>query len=278
MEKITMTGLLTSDEERVLNTLRADQTVDRDRDRSVKTLSDELGSLLLRYNADNIGDRRRQAAADSMTTVARDSLDLLKTQEAELQKGERSRPAGAAYLLVLALALCFAAGFLLRTRLIIAPICLAGALVCAFFAGRYWVKETPGKVVRSLNPDGMWHTLVRVAETMDRKIEELAEIESAQETKTAGAGTDRPLGEEELALAGELLEALYSGSGEFALQKLRLLREYLRGKGIELADYDGENEDCFEVLPSKRETVTLRPAMLYEDRLLSVGRAAKPAG
>ena len=54
----SMQSLLSADEERVQNTLKANQSVDRSRDLSIQTLDDELSALLLRYNASCVGRRR----------------------------------------------------------------------------------------------------------------------------------------------------------------------------------------------------------------------------
>ena len=69
MEQTTMQSLLASDEERLRNTLRAGQSVDQSRELGVRTLSDELGALLLRYNASCVDDPERQAVADAMTAA-----------------------------------------------------------------------------------------------------------------------------------------------------------------------------------------------------------------
>ena len=80
----------------------------------------------------------------------------------------------------------------------------------------------------------------------------------------------------ELELVCELLEALYTASGDYALRQLKRLRPYLREKGIETVDYGPETAELFERLPSKQGTATLRPALLYGGKLLMAGRAAAP--
>ena len=74
MESTTMQALLAADEEKVTNTLRANITVDKSRERCVETLRGELGDMILRYNADCSDDVLRQAVADSMASAVRDSM------------------------------------------------------------------------------------------------------------------------------------------------------------------------------------------------------------
>ena len=64
MERPTMTALLKAEEETTRNQLRADDAVDRSRKQSADRLNEQLGQMLLRYNAAWSGDGRRQALAD----------------------------------------------------------------------------------------------------------------------------------------------------------------------------------------------------------------------
>ena len=272
----SVTGLLSADRERVQNTLKANRSVDRSREQSIQTLDDELSALLLRSNAACVGDRRRQAETDAMTAVARDSLGFLKASGAVLEKGPAQRRAGAPYLLILSALLCAPVVLTVKTQPVIAYICLAAAVICAFLSGLLWVKAGEGRVVSTLEPDELWHTLTRIAETMDRKLEDLAALPADSGSPDPADGDKGPLKRDELALLAELLEALYTENGEFALQKLKKLRAYLRGKEIELLDFQSDTEAYFEILPSKQRTATLRPALLYHGELLMIGRAARP--
>lgn len=277
MEQTTMQALLAADEERVRNTLCAGQTVDKSREIGLKTLSDELGALLLRYNAAYVDEPERQAAAAAMTATARDGLDLLLAGKTELTPGKRQLRAGAPWLLLLAVG-CAAAGVWLLPRIEPAAWgCLALSVLAAFLSGRLWSKQGAAQAVSTLDPERMWQTLKKTAETMDRRLEEICDLLRAREEQRQAADGDRPpLEPEELELLSQLLEALYTADGEFALRQLKRLRPYLRDKGLELADYSPETAELFELLPSRRETATLRPALLYGKKLLMTGRAAAP--
>ena len=89
------------------------------------------------------------------------------------------------------------------------------------------------------------------------------------------ADSEDPLDPEELQPFGDLLEGLYSESGEYALRQLKKLRPYLRRRGVEVTDYDAGNAVYFDILPTKNEDRTLRPALLAGDKLLLAGRAAE---
>lgn len=277
MEQTTMQALLETDEERVRNTLRAGQSVDQSRESGLRTLSDELGALLLRYNAGCVDDPERQAVADAMTAAARDGLDLLLAGKTELKPGKRETRLGAPWLLLAALALGAAALWLLPRYAPAGWIGCALAVLCAFVSGRIWRKEGAPQAVDTLDPERLWATLKNTAETMDRKLGEYAALARERREREQAAEREKlPLDREELALAAELLEALYTDNGDFALRQLRRLRPWLRAKGVETVDYGPETRELFELLPSKNEAVTLRPALLYGQKLLMTGRAAVP--
>ncbi len=48
MEEKRMQALLEADGDRLIHTLRAGESVEKNRERSIETLNEELGSLLLR--------------------------------------------------------------------------------------------------------------------------------------------------------------------------------------------------------------------------------------
>ena len=277
MEQTTMQGLLASDAERVQNTLRAGQSVDRSRESALRTLGDELGALLLRYNAACVDDPERQAVADAMTAAARDGLEVLLAGKTELTPGRKETRPGAPWLLLLALTLGAAAIWLLPRYAPAGWIGCALALLCAYLSGRLWTKEGAPQAVDTLDPERLWAALRKTTETMDCKIDAFSALARERRERERAAEREKlPLDREELALVAELLEALYTDNGDFALRQLRRLLPWLRARGVETADYGAETAELFELLPSRSETVTLRPALLHEGKLLLTGRAAAP--
>ena len=277
MEKTSMQALLQADEERLRNTLRANDSIEKSREHSLDTLNEEFGNLLLRYNAACGSDRMRQALADCVTATARDSLALLKAAGAE-KETPRRESSGWAMLLLLVAVIAAAAGVLLLESIRLAGIlCAAAAVIAAFAAGRLWFRRQEVTVRPTLDPDALWLGVKRTGETMDLKIDAFCEraAEWAQEREKADAG--EALDEDTLRLFGDLLEALYAENGDFALRQLKKIRPCLRALGIEPVDFDGDNADLFELFPSKKPGVTLRPALQAGDRLLLAGRATEQA-
>ncbi len=280
MNDTTMKALLLSDEERVRNALKAGQSVDQDRDSGARILDEELGALLLRYNAAFVDDPERQAAADAMTATAREGLRLLGANRTTVKSTRRETRAGAPWLLLLAAALSAASAWLLTQKPpYFAAAGFALALLCAFLSGRLWTKPGQAAVENTLDTDILWQTLSLTAETIDRKTDELSSLARARREEAKAAERDKlPLGEKELELMEELLEALYTANGDYALLKLRRLRPYLKEKGLELVDYSADTAELFELMPSKNAAVTLRPAIVHEKKLLAAGRATAPLG
>lgn len=271
MEKTSMTSLLQADEERVRNELRANVRIEKNRENCLKLLSDELGTMLLRYNAAYGADRERQAIADCVMATARDQLELLLAGDAEKEASRRQPAAGGAYALLLAVILGVAAAVLMPRIPMAGYICLACAALSAYVSGRVWYKERQVTVRATLDPERVWAVLSRTAETMDRKIEEFSAREGEGE-RTAGSG-DRPMDPAALELFADLLEAKYSGSGDFALRKLKNITPYLLKQGVTLVDYSEEREELFELFPSRNKTATQRPAVLKGNELLLMGKA-----
>ena len=277
MEQASMQALLQADEERLRHTLRANDSIEKSREHSLDTLSEELGNLLLRYNAACGADRMRQALADCVTATARDSLALLKAAGAEKETARRESSGWAMLLLLVAVIAAAASVLLGETMRLISIGCAAAAVIAAFAAGRLWFHRQAVTVRPTLDPETLWLGMKRTSETMDRKIDAFCERASewAQEREASNGGD--ALDEETLRLFGDLLEALYADNGDFALRQLKKIRPCLRALGIETVDYAGENADLFELFPSKRPGVTLRPALRAGDRLLLAGRATEQA-
>ena len=229
----------------------------------------------MRYNAAYGADSMRQAVADCVTATARDQLELLLAGEAEQKASRRQQTPGGAYGLLAAVILCVAAAVLIPRIPIAGYICLACAALSAYLSGRIWYQEREFTVRATLDPERVWAVMSRTAETMDRKIEAFSAQDWAGEsggelTAEGGALLDQT----ELKLFADLLEAKYTGSGDFALRQLQKVPPYLTRRGITLVDYSEEREDLFELFPSKNRTVTQRPAILEGNELLMMGKAA----
>ena len=280
MESVTMEQLLKAEEEKIRGEIKADTTVDRNREQSVSRLKEALGQTLLRYNAANAGDMVRQGLADSLTATAQDSLGYLLTGTAEKEISRRPVRAGAVISLLCAVSACLGGAlfFVKEMPLLYDCILMAVSVLLAFLAGRLWYGEREVRVYAGLDADAVWRTLRKTSSTMDRKITSFCEMEEAriqEAQKNAKENGTKKFNDEELQLFGDLLEGLYSDNGEFSLRQIRKIKPYLQHQGIELKEYDVKNAELFEILPSKKGASTLRPALLEGETLLLSGRATE---
>ncbi|MCR5088599.1 MAG: hypothetical protein K6C08_03685 [Oscillospiraceae bacterium] len=272
MEKITMESLLKAEEEKLRNELLADSEVDKDRKLSVRRINEVYSKTLLKYNAANSGDALRQAMADSLTGVACEELDLLLASSAKKELSERSLRTGGIIGLLLAVIFSLLAALLMQRSFPFACASVACAVVSAFFGGKAWYGERTVSVRSAVDADEVMRVLRRTAVTMDRKMEDLdsqiRQTGSPSPVSTSDAVTD-------IALLGELLEALYSENGDYALRQLKKLVPWLQRCGIEMLNYSEDHAELFEVLPSRKASRTLRPALLSDGKLLLTGRATE---
>ncbi len=272
-------SLLRADEEKIRNELRADASIDQNRKQSVDRLSELFSGMLLRYNADSADDQRRQAIADCMTAAVRDELDLLLAGNAKKEISKRKTGAGGIIGILFAVIFCLLAALLIQRWFLVGCVCIVFAAAAGYLGGRLWYGEREVSVRTELDADSVMRTLKKTAATMDRKIDAFCEQSSLWQAESSGksaASSDRPVPDaEDLSLYGDLLEALYSGNGDFALRQLRKVPGFLQRKGVETLDYSAETAELFDLMPTKKSSVTLRPALIAGEDLLLAGRAAE---
>ena len=275
MDGVTIESLLQAEEGKLRDGLRADRDIDRSREQSAERVRSLWGELLLRYNAAWAGDPTRQAAADCAAGGVLDCAGLLTAGTVETEKAKSKVRSGAIIWLLSGVCCLLAAALVIRQYFAVGCVLLTGGLFCAFMAGRLWREETGGRVSPGLNEDAVLRSLHRAAETMDRKIEAFCAQEQARLEQQQGKarGEALPLDTGEARLFGDLLEALYADRGDYALRQLGQLPAWLKGRGVEVRDYGPDSRDLFELLPTKREGATLRPALLAGETLLQAGRA-----
>ena len=277
MDTVSMESLLRAREEKLLYELRSDDLIEKDRRRSVERLREAFGDMLLRYNADHSGDRTRQALADCLVASVSEMLPLLFSSSVKRESEKRHvRPAGLTALLLAVIA-ALAAVLLWRTYPLVSYALFAFCALGLFLAGRFWLSDREEHVRVGVDTDALWRTLQRTGETMDRKIGAFCEQAQAWESEreSQNAHGSEALDAEELQLFADLLEALYSGSGEYSLRQLKKVRGHLQRHGVDIIEYSPELSASFELLPTKNETRTLRPALMAGDKLLLAGRAAE---
>lgn len=272
-----MSGLLKADEEKLRSELKADALYDKDRKQSAVRLDEAFSKILLRYNAACTDDPMRQALADCQTAAVRDMLALLTAGTAQKEISKRRFRTGALITLLLAVIFGLVAALLIKEYYLVGCALVAAAALCAFLAGRLWYGEREVRVRAGLDPEVVWRTLKKTAETVDRKAAEFLDLSKGwQQEAVEAVSADGPaLDGESLKLVGDLLEALYAENGDYALRQLRQLLPWLRRQGIEVVNYSADSAELFELLPTKKAAATQRPALVSDGKLLLVGRATE---
>ena len=272
-----MSGLLKADEEKLRSELKADALYDKDRKQSAVRLDEAFSKILLRYNAACTDDPMRQALADCQTAAVRDMLALLTAGTAQKEISKRRFRTGALITLLLAVIFGLVAALLIKEYYLVGCALVAAAALCAFLAGRLWYGEREVRVRAGLDPEVVWRTLKKTAETVDRKAAEFLDLSKGwQQEAVEAVSADGPaLDGESLKLVGDLLEALYAENGDYALRQLRQLLPWLRRQGIEVVNYSADSAELFELLPTKKAAATQRPALVSDGKLLLVGRVTE---
>jgi len=290
-KRTKLADLLEKDRERFMSVLEAAPSPEK----AAAFLESETDRLLIRYNEADITENEREAAAGMLRTVRMamplvDSVGETKiwentdgTGDASLQKKRKSF-------------LCIAAGilaFALIIKLTVAPNTGEGAsflswvkLAAAALEGVFLFlgginlrgKDNSGtnkrrqKTESLVDSSRVFRQYRSIMMVVDDNIESRADTDGwTKSVSPVGAGM---LTEAETELYSDLLEALYSKDGAYALDKLLGIRYYLHKRGVELLDYSDDTAAAFDIMPSKKAG-TLRPALVCGGTVLRRGMAAK---
>ncbi len=269
-----LTELLEEDKDTLLHAVRSAQSPDDARAAVERTLE----RLLFAFNDATPSERAREAAA-AMVGVLRAALGLLESKGEPKLYERRSKgvtmPPLALALLVLGCAMSFAAGGLMlyfglpawTALLPVAGMLLVGA---AGHPARKASANTERTIEVPTDWEKVWRTLHTAALVMDQTLDDAASAERWEARRKAAEAP--ALTDAETALACALLEGLYGGDGDYALEKLGAVRIWLRAKGVETVEYDGAHAQLFDRMPGA-ETATLRPALMQDGTLLHRGLA-----
>ena len=287
----TMQALLEKDKERFLNNMAAAKSSNE----AVRTLEQQLSRLLTAYNEEEESEEVKNTAMFLMETLS-SSAGLLDCDgesviwsRSQYREGI-SKPKKSAWSIIFfilgLLALIAAAGILIYLTDAIPPsdemiIGLCVALVSGIFlflSGKLSAKKKEENE-RELyaetipDPEKTYHVLLNSALTADRILEQIRNKELLKQKK-ALLEEKEELKKEDLALLSDLLESAYGeAENEYAKQVISEVRFYLHKKKIEVVDYNGENKDLFERMPSQSNG-TIRPALVIGDTVLRKGLAA----
>ena len=264
----------------------------------VPVLEKQIDRIQIAYHASCEREPLR-ALSSSLLQTLRMSIQFADTlgdvkiwtrEDAVSKKDRRWMIPSAAGLLMLVMSLLLSGMFwpkegnqlvrLLSAVLIIgALICLAAGLYLCKKAGKGTAGKKDSQIKAEPNTDAvkLYRILRASLQVADRELEEL-EGQLIWEERRAKDSENIELREKELSpsalqLMGDLLEAAYSGDGEFALERLALVRHYLHALHVDAVDYDQEHSAWFDIMPAKM-TQTLRPALVQEGKVLLRGLAA----
>ncbi len=284
---------LEMDKEKVLSELESAGTPDR----AEKVITDELERILYQYNEDCDTVRGRETAsrmvrAASLTSMLVDSVGETRVwerdPEADAMVKQRKFPFTTLYLALFGL-LCLGAFAMMmgalndpgeNGRSPLTYVFLAAGVVALYLAGRCRFpkqraasRKKERQTELRVDANRIWRCLSSLTLAMDQELDKIdAEEKRASRAATVETGR-RMMGNKELDLYAELLEAAQSGDGEYALDKLAQLKYFLHGYGVEAVDYDGSNREYFDLMPGAGSG-TIRPALVSEGKLLKKGMAA----
>ena len=239
--------------------------------------------------------------AGSVETWTRTCSSADEIYGAGAAKGWGMRPGLAGILLLIAAAASGAGGALyglsLRSplRLTVSIALLLVSALCFFLAGTRSVdsggngKSAGGrraggrgkagavteKTVHKIRVDGakVFWILRSALQIADQNLEQARDSAEQTRRQIEEAALDEDADSARITLLSDLLEAQYSGDGEFALERLSDIRYYLYRSGIDIVDYTPQHEAWFDRMPAPGQG-TIRPALVREGRLLRRGMAA----
>ena len=293
MEEKTLSGLLEEDKEMLLENISRDRTPEA----AQATVEKELDRILNRYS-EEAGGEEETLLVQAILQTARNTLPLLgavgEVREWQLSAkgGEKKRgvrPLG--LILALAgLALVLGAFLVLLknssaalTLGALLPTVLGAALLAAGGAlsrrkkGESRSPEAEKKQEFLVDAAQIYRTLRGTLLVADRRVQELREERKIADTQRAAR--EGGMNGEETELFASLLEAAYArrGSDDDAEEIIGSIRYFLHQRNVETVDYTKEKESWFELLPARR-SATVRPALLYDGRLIKKGLASSAEG
>ena len=273
-----LTELLEEEKDAMLRAAKAARTPEDARAAVERTLE----RMLFAFNDATPSARARESAA-AMVGALRAALGLMDCKdEPKVYETRRDRgialPPLALALLILGCAACLAACGLMFYHGIPWPAALLPVYGVLFIgAAGHPRRMAAAKTQRTVEVPTDWDKVCRAlraaALVMDQTLED---AESAERWASRRAAAETPaLGAPEAELTGELLEGLYGGDGEYALEKLAAVRRYLKEKGVDAVEYDDAHAQMFDRMPGAG-TATLRPALVQGGTLLRRGLATVP--
>ena len=286
-----MQALLEKDKERFLQNMAAAKSSNE----SVRAMEEQLSRLLTEYNEDEESIEVKTNARMLIETLT-SSAGLLDCDgesviwsKSQYRKGisKPKRSVWFAIFLILGIILlagAFAVLILLTDTMPPSNEMMIG-LGLSFLAGLFFLfsglssakkkKENREELYAETIPDPQktYHVLLNAVLTIDKTLNQIRNKEVLEEKKALLEEKDE-FKKEDLNLLSGLLESAYAEpENEYAKEVISQVRYYLHRKKIEVVDYNGENKELFDRMPSQTNS-TIRPALLMADTILVKGLAA----
>ena len=261
---------------------------------AAKVLDKRIDRLLYQYNEESTSKILQSSAASMLETLKSSTGFITAETDAEIwdrhtETVKKKKPSvpGIAFLaagLVLVL-VSLVLSFTLKsffTEIAKAPLqilMLSAGVVCLFFAGRFFYPKEkinrPEQYVEiRLSGKSLYRTLRAAVLVIDRNLLDLEREEQYKQAESHKAlPAETKINMSEIDLLSGLLEAAYSKDGDFALERISDVKYYLHSNNIDVIDMTPENQNLFDIMPSLGEG-TLRPALVYQGKLLKKGLAA----
>ena len=290
MENTTLLGLLESDREMIVASLSRDR-----RPASAQAaLEKALDRVSLRY-AEQCADPASRDAAQLIMKTVRSALPLMDSvgevrrwqKAADKPAARRMKPGAMALLAVGAvLVLAVMLGLLITGGRLVGAVAFIEAIVPAALgmAALFWAgvqygtppgRQSDAPLTRDeflIDPEKVWHQLRGMLLLADSAVDS-ARSRAAVQRQRQTAADPGPLDRSQVELFSGILENVYAQDTPEGRELAENLRFYLHGTGVEVVDYEVGREAWFEFLPARRRG-TLRPALVYGDKLVKKGLAA----
>ena len=289
-----LVDLLERDKENLLTELAAA----KEPDRAIRVMENELDKLLMTYNEQADSERERDAAAYMMQSV-RLSLPLIdsvgetkvwETGSVAEERKTRMWPL-VIVLLIVAIVLCGVGllplvmdlGGIDKVDYVKQGPMLLGGLAAAFIAGLLARRSAPKKakaqqrIETHVDPNKIFVNFRNAMLSVDQNLEEIQSMQRWEKREEAGKIDGHEVSDSELDIFSDLLTASYSKDPEYALEKIEEIKYYLHKQQIEAVEYNAENAQFFDMMPSQRAG-TIRPALVADGKLLRKGMASNGSG
>lgn len=299
---MAMIDYLEKDKEKLIAGLEEAKTPEK----AGRIVEEELDRLLVRYNEQCASERGRESSAYMLQT-ARAAVPMIGTSGEpkvwEYLEGTGKNAVAVKPPVPMKSRILLIAGIICAVISVVLPMGVSSLihiaalpasiafLVCSLLAmyGAGIFHSAPAKIPEAkkrqmvevpVDAGKIYRVLRAVVLSVDQTLNDIRLSEEWDKTHTAEGALPGQAGEpdpSEMAMLSDLLEAAYSGDGEFALEKLSGIRYYLYKKQIELVDYSKETAGMFDIMPAKGSSSTMRPALVYQGRLLRKGIATEGA-